>query len=98
MKKIYYEPGPPTIKAGIAGQFRAGFAKPVSDKAAGLLLNRDDILFHEAGPDTPLDDAFDQAELEKIALELDAADAAEAAAEAAEAAPVEKPAGTKKGR
>lgn len=82
MKRIYYEPGPPTLRAGIAGQFVAGKSKPVSDRVAALLLARPE--FREAKADTPGDDSVEIAALETAALEEDKADATEARRKAAE--------------
>lgn len=80
MKKVYYTDGPDTITAGIAGTFTRGKAKPVSTRVADLLLARPE--FHEAAPDTPLDETLDIAALEDAAREADAADEREAAARA----------------
>ena len=43
--KIVYEEGPETITMGIAGQFRCGEPKDVSDEIAELLLKKETIKF-----------------------------------------------------
>ena len=84
MRKIYYEAGPPELKAGIAGRFVAGKYKPVSDKVAEMLLKKEG--FKEAGEGIPPDDSENIADLEAAAVEADKVDAKAATKEAKDSA------------